>query len=234
MTTEVDSPFISGGGSLDDDLATARSLLQTDPNEVLSFVEARLPRTPDPRLFRLAAEACRRLGLDEDAEDAELAAIQAGFHVPELNDAAVAAQEGRDVESRLLMNRFLEAHPDDLLGLTMAAEADIHGWELERAEERLRFVLGRAPSFLRAIMLLAKFLVLQARLQEAIAVVEKVIERKPNNKTALQYIAELHAEANDHEQAAAVYGKVLALDPRDLAMWIIYAQQLRMLGRKEE
>ena len=220
--------------SIDNLLAAVRDLLDSDPRAALENAETLLSSAPDPRVFRLAAEACRRLGMAHDAEDAELAAIQAGFRVPELNDAAVANQDGRNDESRAIIDRFLEGQPDDLLALTMAAEADIHAWDLERAEQRLRTVLGRAPSFLRAIMLLAKYLVLQARLKEAIEIIEGVIRRKPNNKTALEYLAELHAEANDHEQAVAVYGKVLALDPTDLPMWIIHAQQLRMLGRKED
>lgn len=83
-------------------------------------------------------------------------------------------------------------------------------------------------------MLRAKYLVLQARLKEAIDLVEGVVRRKPNNKTALQYLAELHAEANDHEKAVEVYAKIVTLNPADVAMWIIYAQQLRMLSRKDE
>ncbi|HKX93007.1 MAG TPA: sulfotransferase [Sphingomicrobium sp.] len=231
MTDPIAAPVDDG---VDDLLNSIRELLDSDPSAALSHAEMLLPSTPDARIFRLAAEACRRLGLTEDAEDAELAAIQAGFRNPELNEAAVAKEEGRIEESRAKVDRFLEAHPDDLLARTMAAEADMQAWELKRAEAALRTILARAPSFLRAIMVLAKNLVLQARLGEAIQVVSEVIRRKPGNKTALQYLAELHAEANEHEQAAAVYGKVLALDPGDLATWIIYAQQLRMLGRKEE
>lgn len=233
MTQPIGAPVQSDPG-IDNLLNAVRDLLDSDPRAALEHAEMLLPSTPDPRVFRLAAEACRRLGMTADAEDAELAAIQAGFRTPELNEAAIANQQDRNDESRALVVRFLESQPDDLLALTMAAEADIHAWELERAEQRLRVVLGRAPSFLRAIMLLAKYLVLQARLREAIEVIKEVIRRKPNNKTALQYLAELHAEANDHEEAVAVYGKVLALDPTDLAMWIVRAQQLRMLGRKEE
>ena len=231
MTGSTPADFADG---LDDLLSSVRGLLDSDPRAALSHAEMLLPSSPDPRLFRLAAEACRRLGMTADAEDAELAGIQAGFRSPDLNRAALANQEGRNDEARAILADFVEREPEDLLALTMAAEADIHAWELERAEARLRTVLARAPSFLRAIMLLAKYLVLQARLQDAIGLIEGVIRRKPNNKTALQYLAELHAEANDHEQAADVYGKVLALDPADLAMWIVYAQQLRMLGRKEQ
>ena len=99
MTPEGDLPTFLRADPLEEDLASARELLTIDPREALRVVEARLPTAPDPRLFRLAAEACRRLGLDADAEDAELAAIQAGFRVPELNNAAVAAQDGRARQS---------------------------------------------------------------------------------------------------------------------------------------
>jgi tetratricopeptide (TPR) repeat protein len=221
-------------GSLDKLHAGLRDLLDQDPRAALEHAEKLLPAAPDPRFFRIAAEACRCLGMAGDAEDAELAAIQAGFRIPELNEAAVAQHEGRYEDSRETLDHFLEKHPDDLLALTMAAEADMQHWELERGEERLRQVLRRAPSFLRAIMLLAKCLVLQARLKDGIAIIDEVILRKPNNKTSLEYVAELHAEANDHERAADVYRRVVALDTGNLPMWIIYAQQLRMLGRKDD
>ena len=209
-------------------------LLDSDPKRALSGAEQLLRTVPEPRVFRLAAEACRRMGLNDDAEDAELAGIQAAFRVQELNDAAVAGEEGRAAESRDAVNRYLDRHPDDLLALTMAAEADIQAWDVERAQDRLKLVLRRAPHFLRAIMLHAKYLALEARLGEAIDVVETVIKRKPNNRAALQYLAELHAEANDHDKAVEVYARVLALHPTDLTTWIIQAQELRILGRKDE
>lgn len=220
--------------SIDNLLAAVRDLLDSDPRTALEQAEALLPSTRDPRIFRLAAEACRRLDMTDDAADAELAAIQAGFRVSELNDAAVALQEGLRADSRAILDRFLASQPDDLLALTLAAEADIYDWALERAEERLRAVLERAPTFLRAIMLLAKSLVQQARLKEGISLIEEVIRRKPNNLTTLEYVAELHAEANDREKAAEVYARVITLAPGNLATWIVYAQELRILGRKDE
>src|SRR3954471_11518093 len=86
--------------SIDNLLAAVRDLLDLNPRAALEHAEMLLPSAPDPRVFRLAAEACRRLGMTDDAEDAELAAIQAGFRVPELNDAAIANHEGRNDESR--------------------------------------------------------------------------------------------------------------------------------------
>lgn len=225
---------MNGGGNIANDLTAARQLLAKDPREALNLTQAMLRSAPDPRVFRIAAEACRRLGMEADAEDAELAAIQAGLRVPELIKAAEAAREGRGSEAKAIVDRFLRAEPGDLLALTMAAEADVQAWRLERAEERLRVVLGRAPKFLRAIMLLAECLTLQARIREAIDVIEQVVARKPDNQTALLNLAKLHAEANNHEKAAEIYGRLADLEDGRPDFSIIHAQHLRILGRKDD
>jgi tetratricopeptide (TPR) repeat protein len=234
MTSDSNNPAEAGAHRLSDDVAASMEMLEQNPNLALNFVETRLPSNPDPELFRIAAEACRRLGLNTDAEDAELSGIQAGFQNPELNAAAIAREDGRHDESYAIVLAFLDIHPDDLLALTMAAEAENGRWQLELAEGRLRTVLKRAPTFLRAIMLLAQCLVLQARLKEGIALIEEVVRRKPNNQASLTYLGELSSEANDHDKASRVYRRVVTLDPGNVSIWIILAQQLRMLARKPE
>lgn len=234
MTRAFGAPTINGGRDLANDLTMARQLLGKDPRAALNLAQDLLRVTPDPRVFRIAAEACRRLGMDAEAEQAELAGIQAAFRLPELDAAAVAASDGRNTDAKGMLERFLRKEPDDLLALTMLAEADLRTWQLKRSEERLRAVLKRTPRFLRAIMLLAECLTLQARIAEAIDVIEQVVGRKPNNQTVLQYLATLHAEANNHEATAELYERILELNPDQLDQWIIYAQHLRMLGRKED
>ena len=222
------------GGTFEEALASGRRLLVEQPAAALQQAQSLLRFGPEPRALELAAAAFRSLGRTAEAEQAELTAIKVSFAISELDDAAVAGQEGRNVESRELVELFLQENPGNLLALTMAAEAQILAWELEQAEARLRVVLGRAPTFLRAIMLMAKCLMLQARLREGIAVVEEVIRRKPDNRTALQYLAQLHAEANSHEKAAEIYGKMLEIDPNQIDLWTMQAQHLRILGRKQE
>ena len=234
--TIAGSPPIArtSGKTFDEVLDTGRSLLGQNPAAALQSAQLLLQADLDPRALQLAAAALRQLGRPDEAEQAELTGIKASFAIQELDDAAVAGHDGRNEESRIMVERFLATQPDNLLALTMAAEADIHAWELEQAEGRLRLVLDRAPGFLRAIMLLAKCLTFQARLKEAIAVVEEVVQRKPNNRTALQYLGQLDAEANDHGKAADVYRRILALDSNATDMWIVLAQELRMLGSKDE
>lgn len=209
-------------------------LLGQYPGIALQQAQTLLRSGPEPRALQLEAAALRRLGRDAEAEQAELAAIKASFRVRELDDAAVAGQDGRAADSRRIIERFLDRQPGNLLALTMAAELDIDEWRLELAEERLRIVIERAPSYLRAIMLLSKCLSSQARVQEALAIVRDVLRRKPDNLIALRTLAQLYAEENDHEKSADTYRRVLDLEPTNLDMKIVYAQELRMLGRKDE
>ena len=219
--------------SFEDVLASGQTLLDENPAAALQSAQTLLLADLDPRALQLAAAALRKLGRGQEAEQTELTGIKTSFGIRELDAAAVASHDGRIEESRVMIERFLDQQPGNLLALTMAAEADIHSWDLERGEERLRTVLDRAPSFLRAIMLLARCLTLQARLKEAIALVEEVVHRKPNNLTALQYLGELDGEANEHEKAADVYRRVVDLEPSRTEMWIVLAQELRMLGRRD-
>ena len=222
------------GKNFDESLSAGRALLGNDPEAALAQAKGLLRFGLEPRALALAAAALRELGEAEQAEQAELTAIKASFAIQELDDAAVASHDGRKAEARVMIERYLAREPDSLLALTMAADEDINAWALEQAEGRLRAVLTRAPHFLRALMLLAKCLKLQARLREAMDVIDGIIERKPNNPPALTYLAQLSAEANDHEKAAEAYGKLVELDSRQTDMWTIYAQELRMLGRKDE
>ena len=235
MAKVTSSPGVqTRGGSFEEGLANGRKLLASHPAVALQQANTLLRGGPDPRALELAAAALRRLGRAAEAEQAELSAINASFAIRELDDVAVAGSEGRDDEARAGLDRFLAREPDNLLALTMAAEMDIGEWDLERAEARLREVLTRAPRFLRAIMLLAKCLTNQGRLRDAIAVVNGVVERKPGNLVGLRNLAQLYAEANDHEGAGSIYERALRLEPEQAEMWIVYAQHLRMLGRREE
>src|SRR5215212_5545457 len=110
MTQPIGAP-VETDSRIDNLITAVRDLLETDPRAALENAEMLLPSTPDPRVFRLAAEACRRLDLAADAEDAELAGIQAGFRDPELNRAAIANRDGRNDESRAIVEHFLEAQP---------------------------------------------------------------------------------------------------------------------------
>ena len=182
-------------------------LLESDPGSALAQAEDTAPRGVPNRASSGSPPKPAAGWVWPDAEDAELAGIQAALRVP-------GTQRGRGRRTgrpRGGIPHPRQALPRDISGRPAGADHGGGGGHPRVAYRTGRgavtTVLGRAPHFLRAIMLHAKYLVLQARLKEAIRVVEEVVCRKPNNKTALEYLAELHAEANDHEQAVEVYGR---------------------------
>lgn len=220
--------------SLEDDLSNIRDLVISDPAAALSSAESILKTNADPRVFRVAAEACRRLGLQEDAISAELAAIQAALSSAELAEAAAAQSEDRSSDALTIVQSFLKQQPDDLLALTIAAEAEIDLWRLDSAEAKLRAVLDRAPTFLRASMLLSMCLTRQACARDACNVLEQVVARKPNNVTALTRLAQLRAAVRDVEQSVTLHERLAALEQNRPERWVDLAHQYRTVGRRRD
>ena len=220
------------GGSVEEALANGRRLLAEHPQAALQQAETLLKLGPDPRALRLAAAAHRKLGETKKAEAAEIVAIEASLPDPRLKAAAQAEHEGRSEEASRIAAAFLKEQPDDLLALTISAEAAVSARRLEIGEQMLRTVLGRAPQFLRAGVMLAKCLMLQSRLPAAIEAVEEILKRKPNNPVVLRLHARLLSDIREYEDAAAIFERLISLDDREIDLWINYASTLRFLGRK--
>ncbi len=215
-------------------MANGRRLLDQDPSAALKQAETLVRLKQDPRVFRLAAAACRKLGLKADAEGAELGAIKASHEEPELKDAALAFSEARDADALRIARKFLQKSPDDLLAKTLAAEASINLWDLQRAEHLLQETLERAPTFLRASMLLATCLAMQVRMRDAIAVCDDFMKRKPDNLPVLTRLAHLRAGVGDDEQATLVYERLATLDGGRAERWTQLAHNYRIVGRRED
>ena len=228
--TDGSSPVQVRPGSFEEALANGQRLLDQHPSAALKQAETLARLKQDARVFRLAAAACRKLGMTVDAEGAELGAIEASLAEPELEEAAIAETEGRHEEARALSEDFLSRQPDDLLAATLAAESAISLWELEAAEGRLRQIIERAPTFLRALMLLIKCLQRQSRPKEGIQLAETIVERKPGNLSALTYLAQLRSEIGDGPKTIEVSQRLLELDRNEPDRWIHHAHYLRVLG----
>jgi tetratricopeptide (TPR) repeat protein len=227
-------------GTHEDALVNGYRILEQHPEAALKQAEILLRGRAEPRALRLAAAAYRRLGRAQEAESAELAAIQAGFGDRELERAAVAQRDGRLGIAKAITDDVLRREPEDLLALTLSAEAAMELWnveraeDLERVEEILRRVLARAPSFLRATMLLATCLTKQVRMREAIAVLEGARARKPDNREVLGMLVRVRVEVGDVDEAISLYEKLASLDKKQPGMWVNLGQYYRISGRRQD
>jgi tetratricopeptide (TPR) repeat protein len=222
------------GGSVEQGLANGWDMLEDHPEQALRQAETLLKLGPDPRALRLAAAAHRKLGDPKKAQAAELVAVEASLNNPRLRAAAEAQQSRRSEEASAIAAAFLQEQPGDLLALAISAETAIDARRLDRAEEMLRHALGRAPQFVQAAVSLARCLILQSRLKDAIAEIEEVLRHKPNNFVALRLYARLLSDTRDHEGAAAIYERLITMDDREIDLWINYASTLRFIGRRQD
>ena len=232
--TDQASPVFVRPGSFEEALANGQRLLKQDASAALKQAEALVRLKKDPRVFRLAAAACRKLGFKADAEGAELGAIEASLKDSRLKKAAGLLAEGQASAALAEAEESLRADPDDLLARTIVAEASMALWDLDRSEQLTRSILDRAPSFLRASLLLATCLTKQVRLRDAIAVLEEVVERKPTNVPALTFLAQSRAAVGDIDQAASIYERLLSLDGSRVEWWMYFGQHCRALGRRDD
>lgn len=222
------------GGTVEQGLENGRKLLARHPEAALTQAQTLLKLGPDPRALRLAAVAHRKLGQAAEAEGAELAAIQHSLPIPRLKAAAQAEYEGRSGEASALAAQQLLYEPDDLLAMTISAEAAISLRKLVEGERLLRKVLERAPSFLRASMMLGRNLTLQCCMADAIHVMELAVSRAPQNGPANKLLAQFRAEAGDYAGAAAAYERLLAQNDQETDLWVSYGDMLRFLGRRTD
>jgi tetratricopeptide (TPR) repeat protein len=221
-------------GSFEQALANGWQLLKDQPSAALNQAETLNRLRRDARVFRLAAAACRSLRMSDEAEAAELGGIQAALSDRRLEQASTAEAEGRYSDADSICTEYLAQNPDDLLAMTLAAESALGLWQLERAEKFLRDVLERAPSFLRASMLLIKCLQRQARVRDAIEVSQGILSRKPENLPALTSLAQLLSEVGEADRAAETSMRIVTLAEDEPDRWIHHAHYLRILGRTDD
>lgn len=219
---------------IDEALAQARSLVDSDPASALKQAQVLIRAAPDPRALRIAAAAHRAMGQTVEAELAELAGIKVSFDDPRVMDATEALQQGRRLDAQRITDELLQRQPDDLVALALSAELAIGNRLYDDADRMLAIVRERAPGFLRASLLQANSLRARARVREAIAVLDESLKRDSGNSPALAVLAECYAEVGEIEATVHTYRRLIGVHPSEARPWVLYAQYLRILGRSDE
>ncbi len=184
----------------------------------------------DAGAYRRLGAALRRLGDDVAANEAELAAISASEHDPQLRQAASALVSNNLALAEAILRRVLSARPDDVGGILMLVEIALRAGRVEDAERLCRRALELAPGFDHARFSLVMALNSQNRSGEALAELDRIGEQ---NDDVVAMRAALYSRIGRFDEAAKLYGELAERDPNKVELWISVANVRKFAGDHE-
>src|SRR5688500_11523574 len=183
-------------------LTEAVKLLPVNPAAAAEHVDRALRLTPsDANAYRLLGRALRALGLDEEAESAELDAIAASINDPELIRAAQALNDNEIPLAEAILRPRLKKNPFDVAAIRMFAEVAARIGRFADAETLLRRALELAPGFSAARTNLAMVLHRQHRSAEALEVLDGLLVEDPHDPRVRSLKAAALGRVGSYEEA---------------------------------
>lgn len=212
-----------------------RALLRDNPAQVLHLCEEILGRNAhDGEAHRLAAQALRAMGRDEEAQRAELEAIDAAVHDPGLRAAAIALLDNRLDSAEPVLRAHLKRNPYDVAAIRMLAELAGRLGRNADAEKLLRRALELAPGFVAARTNLATVLHRQNKTADALAELDRLNIEDPNNPGYANLRAAVLGRIGEFEEAIALYEDVLKKAGQQPKIWMSYGHALKTVGKHED
>ncbi len=183
---------------------------------------------------RRAALEHRASGRIAAAEQAELAAIRASIHDPELLQAAQALADNLLHVAEPILKQRLKAIPIDVAAIRMLAELAGRIGRYRDAETLLRRALELAPTFHAARSNLATVLNRQNRTTEALAELDTLLGVDPDNPAHNNLKAATLGKVGEFDEAIALYEAVLGQRADQPKIWMSYAHVLKTVGRQDD
>src|SRR5512139_1904179 len=225
----------SGTETLHGTLQALSRSLDGDPEAVAEGARRLIAADPScPPAHRLLASALRRLGRSDEADRAELHAVEVSTKAPDLVEAAALVGNREYEQAELIVRARLRSDPDDAAALALLAEIAGHFGYLPEAEKILRRVLELAPAFRSARLSLAATVHRRKRTDEALALIEDILREDPNQLDALGFKAAMLVEVRRLDEGIATYEQILARAPTDALRWMNYAFLLKTIGRLDQ
>jgi tetratricopeptide (TPR) repeat protein len=205
------------------------------PEQAIEHLDKALQLSPGsrPALLKLAhAKAAAGFGEEADRLYGQVFASEPRYRV--LSEAATHLAAGRLDEAGKLLRAELQANPDDVNTLRLAAKVAGERERWGRAELLLARVLELEPGFHDARLDLVRVLKQQDRIADAVTCAEDTVRRSPGNAHARYMHASMLAVAGEHEQALATYRQAIDLRHNHPAAWVGMGHLLKTLGHQEE
>ncbi len=184
--------------------------------------------------WRMLGCALREAGDVAGAEAAELAAIDATIHDPEMQAiaAALLAQDLPTAETGLRAR--LRANPLDVAAIRMMAELAGRIGRYKDAENLLHRALDLAPAFGAARANLATVLYKQHRYEEAIALLDQMMVEDAQNASHRNLKAVALGHIGGYEEALALYEELTQKFPDNAKLWMSNGHILKTVGRTQD
>ncbi|WP_028577200.1 XrtA/PEP-CTERM system TPR-repeat protein PrsT [Desulfomicrobium escambiense] len=152
----------------------------------------------------------------KDAEGAEAYLLKAReanpSYLPTYYNAAVfRLVQGKPDEAMAQLDLALGISPDDVRALTASAAVLERQGKIEAARERLE--KAQAGGDLGSTLLLSVFLQRHGMSDEAVAVLDRGLQKQPSNQDLILAKAKLHIARKETDKAMALYGQLEAADP---------------------
>jgi predicted Zn-dependent protease len=192
-------------------------------------------------LKRDLAEAWKALGellfQTGDAPGAERAFAEharAAVRDPRLHPAADAVLDGDLDNAERLLQALLGAEPNHAEALRLLAEVRVKAGDLSGAEVLFAHCLSVDPAFDGARFGYADVLFKQQKGAEALAAVETLLARAPDEAAYRNLAAACLALVGEYHRAISLYEGLLAQYDKQPGLWLNYGQALRTTGRRDE
>jgi tetratricopeptide (TPR) repeat protein len=212
-----------------------RELAMRDPAAAVRLLRATTDREPhNLGAHRMLGRLLRRLGRDEEAARAEMAAIRAAAHDPEMIAIAHALLANDLPAAEAGLRRRLSAQPTDVAAIRMMAELAGRIGRYSDAENLLRRAIELAPSFTAAQANLAMVLYRQSRFAEAGEMLEQVLARDPGNSGNRNLLAATLGRIGDYDEALVIYRDLVETFPDHAKLWMSYGHMLKTVGMQDE
>ncbi len=228
---------VRGRAAVDVDLVLRDIVASIDRNPGQASARARALIRDYPDLavaHRVLAATLRRLGNVREAENVELKAIAIGLRHPAVAAAERAIADERLEEAEQLIRPYLRENPEDAGGALILGTIAEKCGATKEAENLYRRGFVLAPAYLEARIALFKLLNQAGRQDEAMAVLDDVLDRDPNHLPALSLKGNLLLQSRRMEEAQTVYRRLVRAHPGDGRGWMGHAFVLKTIGQLDD
>ena len=184
----------------------------------------------DGAAHRALGRALRMLGAKEEANEAELDAIDASQFDPEIRRSAQALAVNDLVTAETVLRSVLSKTPDDVAAIRLLADVALQTGHPNDAEKLARHALTLAPGFDYARFTLALALDLLSRHVEALEELGEIAGPMRNLDQVVALDAATRAKLGDDQQAIELYRELLRRQPRNIGFWFGIGELLRFAG----